>query len=95
MKTIELSGDALRAAAFAAIRRELGGDGLVRFLAENFSEPGRNYTEERAHLAHPSVEEIAEGIAALKTQRGGPLKPAGAKLVPGTGGRRRKVAKRS
>jgi hypothetical protein len=81
MNVHEMTGTELRTAAFAAIRRELGPDGLVRFIAQNFSQPGRDYTAERQDRPQPTLEEIVADVERMKAERGGSLAPPGAKIV--------------
>ena len=81
MSTHQLTGSDLREAVFEIVGRELGPAALVRYIAENFSQAGTDYTEERRLRPSASVEEIAAGIAALKAKRGGSLAPADAKIV--------------
>ena len=95
MTTQQLTGSDLREAVFEIISRELGPAALVRYIAENFSQPGRDYTEERRTRPHTSVETIAADIAALKAARGGTLAPPDAKVVTPRGKPSRKSTKKA
>jgi len=53
----ELSGSNLRRAVFALIRRELGAQTLVRFIAEYMSGKG-DYTKERQEAEQPTIDDI-------------------------------------
>jgi hypothetical protein len=81
MNVHEMTGTELRTAAFGAIRRELGPDGLVRFIAQNFSQPGRDYTAERQERPQPTLEEIVAEVERMKAERGGSLAPSGARII--------------
>ncbi len=86
MSTDELTGRELRAAAFAAIRKELGPDALVRFISQNLTQSGRDYTAERRNLPQPSVEEIIADYERLRAGQGGSLAPPGARITGGRSG---------
>ena len=58
---------------------------LMRYIAENFSQPGRDYAAERATRPQPTVQEAFAEVARLTAERGGSLAPPGAKIVGGTG----------
>lgn len=75
MSTNPLSGNELREAVFAVVARELGPAILVRYIAENFSQPGSDYTEARRLNPDLTVEELAAEIVELKKRHGGSLKP--------------------
>jgi hypothetical protein len=77
----ELTGNDLREAVFEVVSRELGPAALVRFIAENLSQPGRDYTEERRAEDDVSVEDLAARIVALRVSRGGRLVPSGCSVV--------------
>jgi len=79
----QLTGSDLREAVFEIISRELGPAALVRYIAENFSQPGRDYTADRAAQPQPTAEELAAAIASLKGERGGSLAPKGARVIRG------------
>lgn len=81
MTTQQLTGSDLREAVFEIISRELGPAALVRYIAENFSQPGRDYTEDRRQRPQTTVDEIAAGIRARKAASGGSLAVPGAKEV--------------
>jgi hypothetical protein len=94
MTTQQLTGSDLREAVFEIISRELGPAVLVRYIAENFSQPGRDYTEERRALPHDSVENIVGELQARKTARGGTLAPASANEVGAPPQSRRKSGRK-
>lgn len=76
MNPMLLTKDELRKAAFAAIQKELGPAGLVRFIAENLSVDGGDYTEERQEwVGSVTHEEITAGIQELRSRNGGTLDP--------------------
>jgi len=64
---------------------------LVRCIAENISQPGRDYAEERGTIKQPTVSEFAAEIAKLRDKSGGSLAPAGAKVTRKPDGRRQKL----
>lgn len=60
------SQDEILRAGMEALRRELGLDGMVRFL-QQFIKPSGDYTAERAELlGNPTVEQIVEAIERRK-----------------------------
>ncbi len=86
MSLEELTGRELRRAAFAAIRKELGPEALVRFIAQNLSQPGRDYTEERREAPHLSVDEIISEYERVRAESGGSLAPRDTKVLGGEHG---------
>lgn len=86
MSRDQLTGVELREAVFEVVARELGPAALVRYIAENFSQPGRDYTAERATRAQPTVQEAFAEVERLKAERGGSLAPPGAKIIGGEAG---------
>ena len=70
MIAIEQMSDAeFESAAFEILRRELGADGLARFLRLHLSGPG-DYSAERTEWQRDlTVEDIAQSINARRTKR--------------------------
>lgn len=85
MGKTQLSGSDLRAAVFDLVARDLGPDALVTFIAENFSQEGRNYTAQRASLPQGTVDEIIAQVKEAKEKAGGSLVPHGctAEIIEG------------
>jgi len=72
MNPKQLAGNDLREAVFEIVARELGPAALVRYVAENFSQPGQDYTANRKPISSASVAEIAEEIRRWKEEQEAP-----------------------
>jgi hypothetical protein len=70
MNPKQLAGNDLRGAVFEIVARELGPAALVRYIAENFSQPGQDYTANRSLFPSASVADIAEEIKRWREEQG-------------------------